>query len=74
MGTLIDKLERKRTNKLIKKKIIGRVSDRKPDLASELVSIKSRRVSFKWLLGNKIGKYLIRVVLVLLFCAIQVFL
>eukprot|EP00794_Sanderia_malayensis_P021355 gene21355-23431_t len=28
----------------------------KPDLASELVKIKSRRVNFKWHLGNKIGE------------------
>ena len=53
----IDKLERKRTEKLIKKKIIGKISDKKPDLASDLVNIKSRRVNFKWNLGNKIGRW-----------------
>ena len=58
MKVAIDKLESKRTNKLIKKRIIGRVSDKKPDLASELINIKSRRVNFKWHLGNKIGENL----------------
>ena len=56
MKVAIDKLESKRTNKLIKKRIIGRVSDKKPDLASELINIKSRSVNFKWHLGNKIGE------------------
>ena len=54
-AAVIKKLERKRNDKLFKKRIIGRVSDKKPDLASELVKIKSRRVNFKWHLGNKIG-------------------
>ena len=56
MRASIEKLERKRTDKLIRKKIIGRISDKKPDLASDLVNIKSRRVNFKWNLGNKIGR------------------
>lgn len=57
MKASIEKLEKARKEKLMNEKIIGRVSDRKPDLASELVNIKSRRVNFKWHLGNKIGEY-----------------
>ena len=55
MGRAIRKLEKKRNDMLFQEKIIGRVSDRKPDLASDLVNISSRRVNFKWHMGNKIG-------------------
>ncbi|XP_065056880.1 mitogen-activated protein kinase kinase kinase 4-like [Rhopilema esculentum] len=56
MGREIRKLEKKRNDMLFREKIIGRVSDRKPDLASDLVNISSRRVNFKWHMGNKIGE------------------
>ena len=51
----LSRIEKRRNETLLKDRIIGRVSDKKPDLASDLVKIKSRRVNFKYLLGNKIG-------------------
>jgi hypothetical protein len=52
-------LEYSRQTTLFEKHVIGRVSNKKRDLAGELAVIP-KRVPFKWQRGNKIGKTLIR--------------
>ena len=47
-------LERKRHISLLEKHVIGKVSNKKRDLAGELAVIP-KRVPFKWQRGNKIG-------------------
>ena len=49
-------LENSRNQRLFDKRVIGRVSSRHRDIASELANISNRRVPFKWQRGNKIGK------------------
>ena len=51
-------LEYTRQTSLFEKHIIGRVSNKKRDLAGELAVIP-KRVPFKWQRGNKIGRTLI---------------
>ena len=50
-------LEYNRHVKMLDKGVIGRVSNKKRDLAGELAFIP-KRVPFKWQRGNKIGKTL----------------
>ena len=51
----IQEIEERRTAKLQHMHVIGNVTYKKPNFASELVH-NVRRVNFKWQLGNKIGK------------------
>lgn len=48
-------LEYTRQRELLDKGVIGRISNKKRDLAGELAVIP-KRVPFKWQRGNKIGK------------------
>ena len=50
----IKEIEERRTAKLHHMRVIGNVTYKKPNFASELVH-NVRRVNFKWQLGNKIG-------------------
>jgi len=50
----IKEIEERRTAKLQHMRVIGNVTYKKPNFASELVH-NVRRVNFKWQLGNKIG-------------------
>jgi hypothetical protein len=51
-------LEYSRQTTLFDKHVIGRVSNKKRDLAGELAVIP-KRVPFKWQRGNKIGRTLV---------------
>ena len=50
-------LEYARQSALLDKGVIGKVSNKKRDLAGELAVIP-KRVPFKWQRGNKIGNHL----------------
>ena len=51
----VAELEYSREMRLLDKGVIGRLSNKKRDLAGELAVIP-KRVPFKWQRGNKIGK------------------
>ena len=53
----VAELENSRHQQLFDKGVIGRVSNKKRDLAGEL-AVGPKRVPFKWQRGNKIGESL----------------